>query len=206
VIDAYLERALRPLARRLPPGARQELRLEMRMHLQALIDAYCELGSTPDEALVEALRRFGDAGIIGREWQRAESGSPLLSGWPAVLSGTLLALSALGVSAMLTFPPALSAYALVESLLTGPAIPLVAGFLAGRADRGQSRRTLLRLALISLGGLVATLAMPGIPPQYAWDVGPFRLVGWGIVACGACGLGMLSAARRSPGKSKAAPG
>src|SRR5437868_3014731 len=88
-IEAYLDRAL---GRRagwsgsgclLPASDSQELRLEMRAHVEALIDAYRELGSTDDEAVTEALRRFGDARVLRRDVSAATLRVDVVTGWTA---------------------------------------------------------------------------------------------------------------------------
>jgi len=90
--------------------------------------------------------------------------------------------------------PRTSAAPALELLLTGPLIPLLGGFLIGRADCGHSPRTLARLALLSLGGLVLSILLPGMPLHFALDVGPMRTIVWAIAASGTCGLGILQAA------------
>ena len=58
-VEAYLDQILAPLARRLSPFHREELRRELREHLWARVDAYRELGQSENEAVTEALRQFG---------------------------------------------------------------------------------------------------------------------------------------------------
>jgi hypothetical protein len=68
----------------MPVEARRELRHELRQHLEVLIIAHEELGSTGEEAVSAALHQFGDPVRIGRrladEWQR-RGGYGLLRRW-----------------------------------------------------------------------------------------------------------------------------
>ena len=69
-VEAYLDQILAPLARRLSPFHREELRRELREHLWARVDAYRELGQSENEAVTEALRQFGGAEDFTRQWRR----------------------------------------------------------------------------------------------------------------------------------------
>ena len=69
-VEAYLDVILAPLARRLPPFQREELRRELRGHLWARIDAYIELGQAEEEAIAEALQQFGGAEDFTRQWKK----------------------------------------------------------------------------------------------------------------------------------------
>jgi len=69
-VEAYLDQILAPLARRLSPFHREELRRELREHLWARVGAYRELGQSEDEAVTEALRQFGGAEDFTRQWRR----------------------------------------------------------------------------------------------------------------------------------------
>jgi len=69
-VEAYLDQILAPLARRLSPFHREELRRELREHLWARVAAYRELGHLEDEAVTEALRQFGGAEDFLRQWRR----------------------------------------------------------------------------------------------------------------------------------------
>ena len=75
-VEAYLDQILAPLARRLSPFYREELRRELREHLWARVDAYGELGQPEDEAVTEALRQFGGAEDFARQWRREWTKTP----------------------------------------------------------------------------------------------------------------------------------
>src|SRR5438105_1069741 len=67
--DEYLAQLSRQLD--LAPHAwSRELRQELRQHLEALVAAHMELGSSPEEAIAAALRQFGDPVLIGRRLSR----------------------------------------------------------------------------------------------------------------------------------------
>lgn len=72
-LDLWFQRLNAPL-KRLPPQERAELHQEVRQHLEALVAANEELGSSPQEAWEHALAQFGDPTRIGRrlawEWRR----------------------------------------------------------------------------------------------------------------------------------------
>ena len=69
-VEAYLDQVLAPLARRLSPFQRGELRRELREHLWERIASYRELGSSEDDAVTEALKQFGGAESFLREWRQ----------------------------------------------------------------------------------------------------------------------------------------
>src|SRR5260370_38948195 len=75
-IEDYLDHVSAPLVGLVPYARRQELRAELRGHLEALAASYRELGSAPDTASEQALRQFGDPRELARrcadEWRRAE--------------------------------------------------------------------------------------------------------------------------------------
>ena len=62
----FFERLNKPL-KHMPQNVRAELHTELRQHLDALVAANEELGSSPEEAFELALRQFGDPAKIGRK-------------------------------------------------------------------------------------------------------------------------------------------
>ncbi len=74
-LDEWFQRLNAPL-KRLPAQERAELHQEVRQHLEALVAANEELGSSPQEAWEHALAQFGDPAHIGRrlawEWRRGQ--------------------------------------------------------------------------------------------------------------------------------------
>jgi hypothetical protein len=77
--DEYLGQLSRPLGLA-PHEWSDELRQELRQHLEALVAAHIELGSSPEEAVAAALRQFGDPVLIGRRLSRESLPHP--AGWP----------------------------------------------------------------------------------------------------------------------------
>src|SRR5688572_4418190 len=65
-IEDYLDHVCAPLVGVVPYAKRQELRAELRSHLEALIATHQELGRGPEVAALEALRQFGDPQDLAR--------------------------------------------------------------------------------------------------------------------------------------------
>src|SRR2546427_11434751 len=65
-IEDYLDHVCAPLVGLVPYARRQELRAELRGHLEALAASYRELGSAPNLASEQALRQFGDPRELAR--------------------------------------------------------------------------------------------------------------------------------------------
>ena len=99
-VEAYLDQVLAPLARRLSPFHRDELRRELRTHLWERVGAYQELGMNEADAVTEALRQFGGAEDFLRQWQREWMKTTSRVTLPEVWQATRLALP-LSVSALL---------------------------------------------------------------------------------------------------------
>ena len=75
-VEEWFQRFNAPL-KRLPAEERANLHHEVRQHLESLVAANEELGSSPQEAWGLALTQFGDPARIGRrlawEWRRGRS-------------------------------------------------------------------------------------------------------------------------------------
>ncbi len=99
-VEAYLDQILAPLARRLSPFHREELRRELREHLWSRVDAYRELGMAEDEAVTEALRQFGGGKDFLRQWRREWAQTTPQATLREVWEATRLALP-ISVSALL---------------------------------------------------------------------------------------------------------
>lgn len=69
-LDAYLTRTCTPLFRALPAEEAMAQRREMRSHLECLIDAYMELGSSETQALTLALEQFGKEQNVALAWKQ----------------------------------------------------------------------------------------------------------------------------------------
>ena len=68
-IDAYLDAICTSLPPETPAEAVQDMRCEMRSHLQAAVIAGQELGNSPEQALERALAQFGKPQVVARQWQ-----------------------------------------------------------------------------------------------------------------------------------------
>jgi hypothetical protein len=151
------------MAKRLPARAYRELRLEMRGHVEALVAAYQELGGTRDEAVLEALRRFGDEQALRRDWLGTAVTD--LRGWGAAACGATAALCTMAAGGALALGAWMSASTPLELLVAGPLLPVTVGlFLGSRA--GSPRRPVLRVILFLLataGPAIADLPAASAP-------------------------------------------
>jgi len=137
-IEDYLDQVGAPLIGWVPYAARMELRAELQAHLESLVAAYQELGSSPDAAVREALAQSGDPQAVAREWVREwELVLPRRKATPAWRS-TLVALGCFGLATNL----ALGLIAVAQTsqpmgqlwnLLVFGALLLVLPFIAGLA-------------------------------------------------------------------------
>lgn len=141
-LEEYLDTVEKPLTS-LPKPAREEWREEARQHLESLVAAHEELGSSREEAVEAALLQFGDAQAIGVQMRRATIhdsdgwraasvafalvGLPLVV-WMAVLTviGMSLLNSSGTVNMTLFYGATAAGYA---------AVPLMGGWWAGRYCR-----------------------------------------------------------------------
>lgn len=69
-INAYLDAVCKQMPAEVPAEALENMRLEMRGHLEAAIIAHCELGQTEAEAMQSALTQFGTSRAVARRWQQ----------------------------------------------------------------------------------------------------------------------------------------
>lgn len=67
-VEDYLDHIIAPLVGRADYTARQEIRRDMRAHIDQLIAAHEELGSDPSEAVTAALRQFGTPSTVAQKW------------------------------------------------------------------------------------------------------------------------------------------
>src|SRR5688572_116869 len=75
-VEEYLDRVCGQLPADLTLARRREVREELRTHLGALVEAHRELGASEEEAVEAALRQFGDARRLAREWRKAAAPAP----------------------------------------------------------------------------------------------------------------------------------
>jgi hypothetical protein len=101
-LEDYLDHVCAPLVGVVPYATRQQLRAELQAHLEALAASHVELGSAPDEAVVAALRQFGDPRAISmewtREWLRPTHSRPVQPAWRA----TGVALGCFGLASLIS--------------------------------------------------------------------------------------------------------
>lgn len=93
-LEDYLDHALAPLIGTLSRPQRMELRAELRGHLEALIQAYEELGEPHDRAVGLALRKFGPPRKLARRLKKSLRPSRDRSDWASIFyaAGTGMAL------------------------------------------------------------------------------------------------------------------
>lgn len=147
-LDHFFQRLNKPL-KRMPQPARAELHQELRQHLDALIAAHEELGSSPEEAFELALRQFGDPAKVGRklwwEWFLSSRQKPSE------------AVTAAGYALLL--------YALCDLLFALPSLlapigpaPVPSSFVTATESGGGFLQYVQTLAL--LAGFAMTLGVP----------------------------------------------
>ena len=170
-VEAYLDQILAPLARRLSPFHREELRRELRAHLWARVDAYRELGQTEDEAVTGALRQFGGAEDFTRQWRREWVRTPpnvtLREVWEATRPALRLSLPV---------------------LLLVPAMIALAGFIAFDSPIGgpflDALFNVYSVCVVALSPLVLGLAQSRRAPRHP-GLGMFGALSVEIIGLGA---------------------
>lgn len=185
-IDVYLDKVCAQLPRDLSPARQLELRAELAAHLRALAEAYEELGSDPDTALEEALRQFGDAARVGREWTREWKRPPRgeAPSWAVGLTLAPFLGSGLFFSALAGVSGPLS-----PAWWLGMLTPWIAGCCWAHLRQGQSRA--FRLLVLSV--LLSAACTP-VPVEFQGPF-PLQIVGrllllmlWTSIACSSAGL------------------
>ena len=136
-VEQWFQRLNAPL-KRLPAADRVELHEEVRQHLDALVAANIELGSSPQEAWGHALTQFGNPTRIGRrlawEWRRGQgwvsadmAGVLYTLGAHLVSAATLISCTFLVLTAFPLYDP--GTYFGLEWLI---AVPIITGTAVGR--------------------------------------------------------------------------
>lgn len=158
-IEDYLDHVCAPLVGVVPYPRRQELRAELRAHLESLIATHEELGSPADVGAVLALRQFGDPRAISRqwarEWLRPPSAGPVQPAWRAIPT----ALACFGAASLLclllfrlsTGGGSNGSVSIGPSglLVLGGLLPVLAGLITGLlAPARQALGTFFALALL----------------------------------------------------------
>jgi hypothetical protein len=219
-IDDYLDHVYAPLVGVVPYARRQELKAELRAHLETLAASYEEVGSMPDAAVVLALRQFGDPRDLSRawaqEWRRAGSSAPIQPAWRSMKRAlgwfgpaTLLAFVMSGIVTAACIgrlegsaPNPLLLLALINGL-----IPIAAGIATGR--RSPARPALgaffaLAALFVPMSG-VSLLLTRSSGDGLIWDLlsdlgllACLQTLSWLPIGCAAAALGGWLQGRNAP--------
>ncbi len=178
----YLDVLCAPLEKLAPGEWTRDLRAEILSHLEALAEAYEELGETRDAAILQACRQLGDPHQQGTAWaERWQRKQPephrqtlrlAFSGFgrALLLSGLLLWLS---MANNLHHPGWILSPGDLMRIVGVLVLPVIAGAWLGRVSRGR-RVIAAATAISSLSLLTGILAnvFPGDDPH------GFRLFLW----------------------------
>ena len=207
-VEQWFQRLNAPL-KRLPTEERVNLHLEVRQHLEALVAANEELGSSPSEAWEHALTQFGDPGMFGRRMQREAATlgpdpnrwarNPLTAAWAYCFVRCLLTVGVVWAVWMVclcllcTVAPTLPESSLLPHLVSSA---VGGGMLAASAFAGW--RTGRKMKTHALAGAFYTFL-----PFVLFDgllmllldhdaVGALSLVAWAGLGCGAAYLASVT--------------
>lgn len=195
-LDQWFQRFSAPL-KHLPIEERAELHQEVRQHLEALVAANEELGSSPQEAWEHALAQFGDPAHIGRrlawEWRRSQGWvSPDMAAVLYTLGAHVVSTAVLIVCTVLV----MITFRLYDNFGTAftleylVGVPLLAGAAVGRRFPNRALT----------GAFYAAVAWPLLPLMVVAAVSMTRLnvpdllsvmlwpAGWLTLGCGAAYL------------------
>ncbi len=170
-VEQWFQRLNAPL-KCLPAAERAELHAEVRQHLDALVAANEELGSSPEEAWELALTQFGDPTRIGRrlawEWRRGQRWvSPDMAavlytlGAHVVIASALIFCTVLGMTVFQLYDDSGTAFTL--EYLVG--VPPLVGVAVGRRFPHRALT----------GVFYAAVAWPLLPLMVACAVSMTRL-------------------------------
>ena len=168
-LEDYLDHVCAPLIGLVPYARRQELRGELRSHLEALAASHVELGSAPDVALIRSLHQFGDPHAIARHWAREwthpSPARPLQPAWRTIpwalgCFGTASLVVFLILQTMASESDGSIRTAWMGLLLFGAVLPVLAGITTG----------LLAPARHALGSFFALALL--VPPFVALGTNP----------------------------------
>ena len=204
-LEDYLDHVCAPLLGLVPYARRQELRAELRGHLEALVATHEELGSERTAAVVLALRPFGPPHHLSRQWAREWTHGAAPAGpqpaWPAMLTAlgsfglaTLLAMVLMTMWLAGNLPFFNNNPALLMVGLLGGLLPALAGLSTGLlASARQALGTFYALSLLTLPAAALALhalAQPGPGADRAWSLGLAMMQPlWIPIGCAAAALG-----------------
>jgi hypothetical protein len=193
-VGAYLDQVCARLDSAVSAERRRELRTELAAHLEALIEAYAELGSPREEAISAAFQQFGPPARLGRQWSRAWRGSAGPVPSKAELTAALVVFAGLTAffdAVLFSVLVDVFEFSLVQAALAGPIIPLIGGILWGRRFR-ERRSSYAPLALLVFQSMLISFLLPPSPAYAGHPLAVFhqaiaQVLMWIIVACGGAG-------------------
>ena len=165
------ERYLDDLCAKLPAGlsqeGRAEIRRELEIHLEALVDARLELGETEADALAKALTQFGAVPVLTQEWkdQAPRFGWARLTGLSiaaTIFSLTTVLFSILTLATINWGSPSSN---LVVGALLGPLLPMVFGATWSRVHRQKPRK--YGLPILAAATSLAFTTLSPVPFDWA---------------------------------------
>jgi hypothetical protein len=170
--ERYLDELCAKLPVDLSQEGRAEIRRELEIHLDALIEARREMGETESEALAKALTQFGAVPMIAQEWkeQTPPFGWARLTGLATASVIFTLTTILFSILTMVTINWGNPSSNLVIALLLGPLIPLSLGALWSQTHR----RTPRKYGLPFLAGMTS-LAFTALSPM-PFDWAPVPIV------------------------------
>jgi hypothetical protein len=185
-----------------PYARRQELRAELRGHLEALVSTHEELGSARDAAVVLALRQFGPPRHLSRQWAHEWTRDIAPVGLRPLWQATRIALASFGAAALLALAlmaafigsavGEIGTYTIVG--MVALLLPALAGLSTGlRAPARPAMGAFFALALLTLPTAALALhalAQPGPGADQALSLGlAMAQPLWIPIGCGAAALG-----------------
>jgi hypothetical protein len=164
-LSDYLDHLCAPLIGVLPFEERARLRLEVRLHVEALAEEHAARGLSPDEALAAAMREFGEPWVVGETILREAAHYVDGRSGPGAAVATVHGLVWLGL------PSAASLMLITEVTVD------------------NSGRPLPLLALLTLLTPIAGGALSGLTAPVDAEAGVCRALG--VVAMFSLGVGTL---------------
>jgi hypothetical protein len=199
-IEDYLDQIYAPLVGWVPYAARTELRAELQAHLESLVAAYEELGSSPDAAVHEALAQSGDPQGVAHEWVREwERILPRRKAPPAWYA-TLVALGCFAVATRLLFELVTVAQERPVptwlGIAVGVLLPLLAGLTTGVLSRARSAQAVLAALVLLIPPAVRALSPIGTDFNEVTGIAVQVGMIWIPIGCASAALGSWLRTRR----------
>lgn len=190
LLGDYLDHLCAPLLGIVPYAQRRRLRAEAEDHLLALAEDFEAEGFSPAEAVVVALREYGEPWRVGQDWAEAWLGGASASRLSRLAdAATLRAFGWFGVFAVLNLlllegyalgPSQASTLPLIQCLAV--VSPVAAGALTGMGLASRTGVGICRaLALLALASAAVGLLL--LPRQEGLIFAAFQFVFWLPVGC-----------------------